>query len=201
MGKSVQQKKTYRLVLISIFTAIIVLQNFIPFLGYIYVGPFSLTLIHITVIIIAITLGPLDGAIIGGVWGLITFIRAFVFPSSPIAPLLFTNPLISVLPRILIGVVAGYAYLGFRKLKVFDMGSMSLAALLGAMTNTVLVLGLTYVFYRVPYANFLNMDVTKVLPYLLGVVMTNGLLEAAAACVIAPAVAKILIQVRKQRNY
>ncbi|WP_100487861.1 ECF transporter S component [Sporolactobacillus pectinivorans] len=199
MGTHNGQSRTFRLVLISIFSAIIILQNFIPFLGYIYVGAFSLTLIHITVIIIAIALGPLDGAVIGGIWGLITFIRAFTFPSSPVAPLIFTNPLISVLPRILIGVVAGYTYLALRKMKLFDVGSMTLAALFGSLTNTVLVLGLTYIFYRVPYANIYHMDVTRVLPFLLGIVFTNGIFEAAAACVVSPAVAKVLMQIRQRR--
>lgn len=187
-----RRNRTLRLVLLSIFTAIIILQNIIPFLGYVPVGPFSLTLIHITVIIIAIVLGPAEGAAVGAIWGLITFIRAFTFPSSPIAPIVFTNPLISILPRVLIGVVAGYAYRGLRKAGLFDIGSMSAAALLGSLTNTVFVLGLIYLFYRVPYANYLEMDVTKLLPALLFVVLTNGLAEAFAACVISPAVARPL---------
>ncbi|RYL92225.1 ECF transporter S component [Sporolactobacillus sp. Y61] len=195
-----QHRQTYRLVLLSIFTAIIILQNFIPFLGYIPVGPFSLTLIHITVIIAALVLGPLDGALVGGIWGLITFIRAYTFPTSPIAPIVFTNPLISVLPRVLIGLVAGYVYLGLKKVKVFDWLSMVIAGVLGSLTNTILVLGLIYLFYRVPYANVLHMDVTKLLPALLMVVLTNGLAEAVAAGIISPAVAGPLRKIRKYRN-
>lgn len=201
MGTYMKQNRTFRLVLISIFTAIIILQNFVPFLGNIQIGAFSLTLMHITVIIVAIALGPLDGAIIGGIWGVITFIRAFTFPSSPIAPIIFTNPLISILPRIFIGVVAGYTYLALRKTKLFEVGSMSIAALLGALTNTVLVLGLTYVFFRLHFIIFtsMNLNADQVLPFLLGIVFTNGIFEAAAAVVVAPTISRILIHI-SQKN-
>lgn len=200
METNQRKNRTYRLVFMGIFTSIIILQNFIPFLGYVPVGPFSLTVIHITVIIAAIVLGPVDGAIIGGIWGMTTFIRAFTFPTSPIAPIVFTNPLISVVPRILIGVVTGYVYLLLKKIKRFDLAAMSLAAVLGSLTNTILVLGLIYLFYRVPYANYYQMDVTKLLPALLFVVSTNGLAEAIAAGVISPLVARPLLKIRHKNN-
>ncbi|GGL62098.1 ECF transporter S component [Sporolactobacillus putidus] len=192
--------RTYRIVFMGIFTAIIIMQNFVPFLGYIPVGPLSLTVIHITVIITAIVLGPVDGAIIGGIWGMTTFIRAFTFPSSPIAPIVFTNPLISVVPRILIGLIAGYAFQLLRRIKRFDLAAMSLSAVLGSLTNTILVLGLIYLFYRVPYANYYHMDVTQLLPALLFIVCTNGLAEAFAAALISPLVAKPLMKVRRNKE-
>ncbi len=80
-----QRKKTQRIAFLALFTAIIIIQNFIPFLGYIPLGPLNLTIIHITVIVAALVLGPKDGALVGGVWGMITFIRAFVWPTSPLA--------------------------------------------------------------------------------------------------------------------
>ncbi|MDD9149569.1 MULTISPECIES: ECF transporter S component [unclassified Sporolactobacillus] len=200
MKNNQRNNRTYRIVLMGIFTAIIILQNFVPFLGYIPVGPLSLTVIHITVIITAIVLGPVDGAIIGGIWGMTTFIRAFTFPSSPIAPIVFTNPLISIVPRILIGLFAGYAYRLLRRIKRFDLAAMSLSAILGSLTNTVLVLGLIYLFYRVPYANYYQMDVSKLLPALLFIVCTNGLAEAFAAAVISPLVAKPLLRIRGRKN-
>ncbi|GEB75990.1 ECF transporter S component [Sporolactobacillus inulinus] len=189
---------TYRLVLLSIFTAIILLQNFVPFLGYIPMVALSLTIIHITVIIAAIVLGPTGGAIIGGVWGMTTFIRAFTFPTSPVAPIVFTNPLISVFPRIMIGIISGNVYLKLKKMGCPHYVSMSIASLLGALTNTVLVLGLIYLFYRQPYANALHMDVTQLLPALLAIVFTNGIAEAVAACIIAPTVATAILKARSK---
>ncbi|MCQ2009047.1 MAG: ECF transporter S component [Sporolactobacillus sp.] len=192
------QNQTYRLVLLSVFTAIILLQNFVPFLGYIPIGALSLTIIHLTVIVVAIVLGPIEGAIIGGVWGMTTFIRAFTFPSSPIAPIVFTNPLISVIPRILVGFVAGYLFILLKRTKLPRIVCMSIAALFGSITNTVLVLGLIYIFYRVPYANYLQIDVSRLLPALLVVVATNGIAEALAACFISPMIANPLMIIRKK---
>ena len=197
MNQTKRQNKTYRITVLGVLIAIIVLQTFIPFLGYIPIGPLSLTIIQITVIITAFVLGPKDGAIIGGVWGLITFIRAFSDPTSPIAPIIFVNPLISVLPRILIGIVAGYSYKWLKKTKLGMMGSMPVAALLGSLTNTILVLGLTYLFYKQPYAEALHMNVSKVLPALLSIVATNGIAEAIASFIVAPIISRPLLKLRQ----
>lgn len=184
-----KKKKTLRIALLALFTAIIILQNFIPFLGYIPLGVLNLTIIHVTVIVAALLLGPKDGAIVGGVWGTITFIRAFVWPTSPIAPIVFVNPLISVLPRILIGVVAGYAFIWAKKSFHSKIFAASLASVLGSLTNTFLVLGQIYLFYRGQSQVMYGLDTAALMPYLLGLVLTNGIPEALIAAIVSPAVA------------
>lgn len=184
-----KKKKTLRIALLALFTAIIILQNFIPFLGYIPLGVLNLTIIHVTVIIAALLLGPKDGAIVGGVWGTITFIRAFVWPTSPIAPIVFVNPLISILPRILIGVVAGYAFVWAKKSFHSKIFAASLASVLGSLTNTFLVLGQIYLFYRGQSQVMYGLDTAALMPYLLGLVLTNGIPEALIAAIVSPAVA------------
>ncbi|MFX3616944.1 MAG: ECF transporter S component [Sporolactobacillus sp.] len=200
MAQQNRHNHTYHLVLLSILTAIILLQNFVPLLGNIPIGAFSLTLIHITVIIAAIVLGPWDGALIGGIWGISSCLRAWLSPYSPIEALIFTNPLIAVVPRILVGLIAGYAYQWLKKLRFFDVASMAIAGVIGAVTNTVLVLGLIYIFYRTPYANYLHINFSGLLPALLLIVLTNGIPEAIAAGVIAPAVSKPLLRFRPDRK-
>jgi len=194
-----KKNKTFRLALLGLFSAIIILQTTIPLLGLIPIGPLSLTIIQVTVIIAAVVLGPRDGAIIGGVWGIITFVRAYTFPTSPIAPIVFTNPLISVLPRILIGVVAGYLYHKAFKNKMKDAGAMSIAGVAGSLTNTILVLGLIFVFYRNPYANYMEIDVSQLLPALLGIVGTNGVTEAILSGILVPVIAKPLLKANKNK--
>lgn len=184
-----QKKKILQIALLALFTAIIILQNFIPFLGYIPLGVLNLTIIHVTVIIAAILLGPKDGAIVGGVWGTITFIRAFVWPTSPLAPIVFVNPLISILPRILIGVVAGYVFIWAKKWARSKIFAAGLAGALGSLTNTILVLGQIYLLYRGQSQAMYGLDTAALMPYLLGLVATNGLPEALIAAVVSPAVA------------
>lgn len=193
-----KKNKTFRMVLLGMLSAIIIIQTTIPFLGYIPMGPLSLTIIQVTVITAAIVLGTKEGAIIGGIWGIITFIRAFVAPTSVIAPIVFTNPLVSVLPRILIGVVAAYVFHRLLSGKLNETVRMSVAGVLGSLTNTVLVLGFIYLFYGEPYANFLKLDMEQLLPALLTIVATNGMTEAILSGVLTPIISKPLLRWRKQ---
>ena len=191
------RQKLRRSTLLALFGTIVIVQNLVPILGNIPLGPLSITLIHITVIVAAIVLGPVQGMIIGGIWGMITFVRAFIWPTSPLAVICFTNPLISVLPRILVGAVAGYGFLWLKK-PVSERKSMILAAMAGSMTNTLLVLGQIYLFYHNQAPRLYAVDVRQLLPYLLGVVGTNGIPEMLLAAVTVPLSATALLKVMKK---
>lgn len=196
-----KKRSTYRISILAILTAIIVLQDFIPMLGNIPIGPLSLTTLHVTVIITAIVLGPVDGAIVGGVWGVLTWIRAFAFPSSPLAPLVFVNPLVSVLPRIMIGLVAGWTFMALFKLFKYSLSSMVIAAILGALTNTVLVLGFIYIFYHTPeVAKVYGVNVSNLFKALAAIFVTNGLAEMLMAAIIAPLIATPLRKVTQRQQ-
>lgn len=183
------KQKLVKHVIIALFAAIIIIQNFIPFLGYIPLGPLNLTIIHITVIVVALSMGPLYGGIVGGIWGVITWIRAFVWPTSPLATIVFVNPLIAILPRILIGIVAGGSFSWLKKRLAKQSSAMVLAAILGSLTNTLLVLGQIYLFYRGKSQAMYALNVNELLPYLLGVIATNGLPEAILAGLVSPLIA------------
>ncbi|WP_034993639.1 ECF transporter S component [Liquorilactobacillus vini] len=191
-----QNKKIKQLVVLAFFCAIIILQNIIPFLGYIPLGPLNLTLIHITVIVAAFVLGPLAGAIIGGAWGLITFIRAFVWPTSPLATIVFVNPFVAILPRIMIGVVSGWIFRWLKNCSLKPLAAMMISAIMGSLTNTLLVLGQIYLFYRNQSQILYQINTQALLPYLLTVIGTNGIPEAVAAAIIAPAVSLALLKSR-----
>lgn len=193
-----KKNKTFNIVILGLLSAIIIIQTTVPFLGYIPIGPLSLTIIPVTVIVAAIVLGTKEGAIVGGIWGIITFVRAFIAPTSIIAPIVFTNPLISVLPRILIGVVAALVFHRMLRGKFNETVRMSIAGVLGTFTNTVLVLGLIFLFYREPYANFLQMDLEQLLPALLMIMATNGITEAVLSGILAPIISKPLLKLRKK---
>ena len=183
----------------SILIAIIILQDFVPFLGNIPVGPLSITTMHVTVIVAAIVVGPVDGAIIGGVWGILTWVRAFVAPSSPLAPLVMVNPLVSVVPRIIIGLVAGYLYRWLARLSKQPRLAMILAGIAGSLTNTGLVLGAIALFYRTPaVARAYGVNVAHLLPALETIMATNGLAELVFAAIVVPLVAYPVLEVRRR---
>lgn len=193
------RQKLRRNTLLALFGTIIIIQNLVPVLGNIPIGPLSITLIHITVIIAAIVLGPVQGMIIGGVWGMITFVRTFIWPTSPLAVICFTNPLVSVVPRILVGAVAGYSYRWLKK-RISAKKSMVIAAMAGSMTNTILVLGLIYLLYRNQAPKLYSVDVHQLLPYLLGVIGTNGIPEMLLAMFTVPLIASALLKVLNKKS-
>ncbi len=189
-------RKAYRIAIMGIFTAIIFIQSFVPFLGNIPIPPLNPTIIHITVIVAAYTLGTKEGMVIGGIWGVIRLIRAFTAPASPLDPLIFTNPLISVVPRVLVGLVAGAVFTAFRKRRTLGM---VLGAVFASLTNTVLVLSFIYLFYGEAYAAAIDVDISNLLLVLGGVVLTNGIAEAVAAGILAPLISRPLLNMTKRQ--
>ncbi|CZQ98848.1 Uncharacterized membrane protein [Trichococcus flocculiformis] len=192
-----QKNKTYRIAILGILSAFIIIQTFVPFLGNIPIPPLNPTIIHITVIVAAFVLSTKDGMLVGLVWGLARMVKAYTLPASPLDLLLWTNPIIAVVPRVMVGLVAGLVFHAFLKRKQEKVGMVT-AAVLGSLTNTVLVLGFIALFYGNEYATALNVDPSNLLKVLAGIVATNGLGEAVAAGLIAPFIAKALMKVRRK---
>ena len=72
-------KKTFStkyLVEMALLVAIILLMAFTP-IGYIKTAGLEITLIVVPVAVGAVTLGPVAGAILGGVFGITSFIQCF----------------------------------------------------------------------------------------------------------------------------
>ncbi len=194
-----KNKSAYRTAILGILTAIVIIQNFVPLLGYIPIPPLNPTIIHITVIVVSLTLGTKDGMIIGSVWGITRMVKAFTLPASPFDYFLWRNPIIAILPRIMVGFVAGYVYNVCRKRFKKDSTAMILSSVLASLTNTVLVLGLIYVIYGETYAALLKVDYSNLLGVLGTVVLTSGIGEAIAAAIIAPIIARPLKKFRPQK--
>lgn len=192
-----QKNKTYHIAILGILSAFIIVQTFVPFLGNIPIPPLNPTIIHITVIVAAFVLSTKDGMLVGLVWGLARMVKAYTLPASPLDLLLWTNPVIAVVPRVMVGLVAGLVFHAFLKRKQEKRG-MVIAAVLGSLTNTVLVLGFIVLFYGNEYATALNVDPSNLLKVLAGIVATNGIGEAVAAGLIAPFIATALMKVRRK---
>lgn len=74
--------------------------GFIPF-----VAGVAITVMHVPVIIGAVVAGPVVGTLIGLIFGLSSMILASVAPTGP-GDVFFTDPWVSVLPRLFIGLAA-----------------------------------------------------------------------------------------------
>lgn len=96
-----------KMTIVGILGGISIVLGMTP-LGFIPVGPTRATIMHIPVIIGAIMEGPLVGGLIGLIFGLFSVFQAMTNP-TPVS-FVFLNPIVSVLPRVLIGVITYYVY-------------------------------------------------------------------------------------------
>ncbi|HHW27899.1 MAG TPA: ECF transporter S component [Firmicutes bacterium] len=78
-------------------------------LGFIQIPPISITIMHIPTILAGVMEGPVIGGIVGAMFGGFSMWQAQT-SINPMDKLIFSNPLIAVLPRILIGVTAHYVF-------------------------------------------------------------------------------------------
>ncbi|GEK90679.1 ECF transporter S component [Alkalibacterium kapii] len=200
MSLNRKKSKSRRIALLGILTAIILIQNFVPFLGNIPIPPLNPTIIHITVIVATLTMSTTDGMIIGGIWGITRMIRAYTMPATPLDLMLWTNPMIALLPRILIGLFTGWGYAFFKR--VFsnrDKLTLVGASVVGSFMNTIFVLLFIYLFYGEPYAQAIDVDISNLAGALAVIVGTNGVAEAIAAGIIAPLVTIPLRKITSQK--
>lgn len=190
------KSRTRDLVLIAIFSALIIIMTIIPFFGYISYGPIEITTLHIVVIVGGVCLGWKCGAIIGGVWGITCIIRAAALAASSHVFEIFMNPFVSLVPRILVGIVAALVFGLFKnKFKVNGVVSAGIAAACGTFTNTLLVLSAMYIFSNMikGYADIFELF-KKIWFTLIGV---NGLIELCAAIIIVPVIYTALSKTRR----
>ena len=119
--------------------------------------------------------------VVGLIFGVSSMIKAAVSPGGVLDPY-FVNPLISVLPRIIIGLIA---WLVYRGLKRWELPAVIAAALAGTFTNTVLVIGSLGLFANINWEEMLGIGFW---PLFGSVFVANGIPEAIGAAIICTAV-------------
>ncbi len=141
-----RRKDTQKVALTGILIALIAIMTFIPFIGYINIGFVTLTTIFVPVIIGIIYLKDIRYSLVLGLaFGFLSFLKALVKPETLLDPF-FANPLVSIVPRILMAVVGHYVYVAFSR-QSNKWLTYSVTALLTTVANTVFVLGSLLLFY------------------------------------------------------
>lgn len=195
-----KNKKNRDMAFTALFLAIEVLMVFVPFLGFIPIGPIRATTLHIPVIIAGIVLGKKKGAFLGFVFGLSSLIintiqptiTSFVF--SPFLSGSLFSIIIAIIPRVCIGYIAGWIYEHFKKHQTY---AMIAGSLLASLTNTILVLLGIYFLFGNQYALLIQKDYDALFPYLITILSTNGIIEAVVGTIIAVLVSKTLLKIYK----
>ncbi|MCI9515981.1 MAG: ECF transporter S component [Lachnospiraceae bacterium] len=196
------------MVQVALFAALIIILAFTPFLGYIPLGFTRATIIHIPVIIGSLMLGPKKGAFLGFVFGMTSFINNTMNPTA--TSFVFTpffelgevhggigSVIICFVPRILVGVVPWYVYRGLERIFGKQMLSLAAAGIAGALTNTLLVMNLIYVFFRTAYAAANNVAEGAVYTFILSIIGMNGVPEAVVSAVLVSIICRVLFQYRQ----
>ena len=212
-----QHRQVQSLAVLAMFTAILFLLTFTP-IGMIDLPIIKATVLHVPVIIGALLLGPKKGAFLGGMFGLASLLKNTLVPNlssfafSPLIPVPGLDRgspwalVVCFVPRILVGVTPWLVYtllqaLSRRRGSVLQAGSMALSAVVGAFTNTALVMGLIaflsapflllmsrFMLFRDAYAAAQGIPAEAVLGFILGIVAANGVPEAIVAAILVPAV-------------
>lgn len=189
MNKTLKDTRT--LTILGLMLALTLILDLTP-LGAIPIGAASATIVHLPTIVTGIILGPIAGLIMGTALGIVLLLHALLRPLQILDPL-FINPLVSVLPRMFIGVASYYGYALVKKIIKKGIASESIGAavggVLGSMTNTVLVLSALYIVYVDDIITGLGLtSAEEVRGVFIGIVTTNAIIEAVVAGVISVAI-------------
>lgn len=189
------RRKLLELTELSILAAIIIIMAFTP-LGFLKVGLIEITFITIPVVIGAIVLGPVAGGILGGIFGIASFIQCFGMSAFGSA-LLGINPILTLIicliPRVLMGFLTGLIFKALSKIDKTKMVSFGAASLSGALLNTIFfVVTLILLFGRTSYIQEMQAG-KNVFAFMVAFVGINGLVEALATFVAGTAISKALV--------
>ncbi|MBY0584415.1 ECF transporter S component [Murdochiella sp. Marseille-P8839] len=173
---------------LGVLIALMLVLSALP-IGYVLIGPIQVTTMHIPVVLGAIIGGVPYGFILGLAFGLNSMLRALQGLSGPLS-FAFANPLISVVPRVLFGVIVGYLSTIWRNKNVFVR--YSLPAVIGTVMHTLMVMGTLYLVYAARVAEVRNITSEAVGAMVLSTVVANGIPEAILAAVVSTPIARIL---------
>lgn len=189
--------KNRKLVQIALLTAIIIVMAFTP-LGYFKTAGLEITFIMIPVVIGAIILGPSAGALLGGIFGITSFIQCFGMSAFGVA-LFNINPIytfiVCVVPRVLAGFLCGVIFKAISKSDKTKILSFGVASLIGPILNTVLFMSaLILFFYNTDYIQSIAQAIktTNVFSFVVLFVGINGLVETIVCFILSTAITKPL---------
>ncbi|MCI5904326.1 MAG: ECF transporter S component [Oscillospiraceae bacterium] len=189
---------TKQLVLMGLLTAILFVFSFTP-IGTIPIGPLSITLNIIPVALAAVILGPVGGAAMGAVFGILSFLQCLGIgvPSGMGAMLFSINPFLAFVqrfvPRMLDGLLIGFIYKGVSKL-CNSYASCFVTGFFSAFFNTAFFMSaLVLLFGNTEYVQGL-MDGKNVLLFICSFVGINAVFEMIASTVLTGAVGTALLK-------
>ncbi len=195
-----RNKKTLTMVQIAILAAVLLVMSFTP-LGYLKIGPLSLSLLSIPVAVGAMIISPQAGALLGLVFGITSFAQCFGMDAFGTA-LFNINPFgaffMCVPTRLLMGYLAGMIFKGVHRVDRTKTVSYFVGGLSAAVLNTVFFMGaLLAFFWNSDYIQEMSGG-AGVFGFLAVMVGVNGIVEALASCAAGGAISKAVSKAMKK---
>ena len=180
---------------LALLAAILLVMNYTP-LGYLQIGPLSASLLTVPVAIGAMTMDPLAGAILGGIFGATSFIQMVEGKSAMGAALFGVNPfgafVVSFVARVLMGLCAALIFNALHKaMPKKEKLCCVIGAICTPVLNTVFFMGfLELFFYNCDYVQNVaqTLDATNVFMFIVYLVGVQAVIEWLICGVVASAV-------------
>ena len=197
-ARNARSESIYELSALGLLTAICFIMCFTP-IGYIKTPVLSITLMTVPVIISATVLKPRDSAIIGGIFGITSFIQAVSGMSALTGALFQLNPfftfILCVVPRVMEGWLGGLIFQGVKKIDKTNFISYAVGSLSVPLLNTLLFMSTLFIlFYNsAPIQNIASdKGADNVFALFTAMVGVQALIEAGICFAIGTAVSKAL---------
>lgn len=165
-------------------------------LGSVPVGPLYMSFLTVPIAVGAIILGPMAGAILGGVFGIVSFLDAIKSASVMTSALLAVSPLHTFIlcfgMRVLMGTCVGWVYRAAERLRAKPAVGCFAASLAAPVLNTLFFMGyLVLAFYNTDYVQSLVAAKGAVNPLMFVVLLVGvqGVVEAIVCSVAGTAIA------------
>ncbi|MFV0255749.1 MAG: ECF transporter S component [Erysipelotrichaceae bacterium] len=172
--------KTKEITITAIFIAITLILALIPNLGIIQIGAISITIMHLPVIVAALTLNRKQTLIIALCFGFCSWLVALTRAITPM-DLLFQNPLVAIIPRFLFGLAATYLATIFKQEKLRVVFTATIATLIHTILvlSTVIIAG-PELFGVVDFSG----GIVSLWTLIITVISSNGIIEMLVSAIV-----------------
>lgn len=161
-------------------------------LGTITLPMIRITISHVPILITAILVGLPQALVVALAFGANTLLIALTQPTSLLDPF-FVNPLVSILPRLLIPITTYFVYLGLCKLLKAVKGgqtiSVATSLAIGNLTNTFGVYTMLYLLYA---RDITEKTGTPAITLIIGLISTSTAIKCTAIVLICTPIILVL---------
>lgn len=193
------QKKSTKIAILSIFTAITVELQILSY--FVKIGTFNLSLVLIPIVLIGVLYGPKYSGYLGAVFGIITYIAAMIGVDAGGNVLFIASPLLLLALCLTKGFLAGFLS-GLFSYKLAQKNPL-LGTFIGAVTAPIVNTGVFLIFAFLGFNDIMYewANGTNLLVYaIIGLVGINFVIEFIINIILSPIIIRVLKAVKRYTN-